>query len=103
MYALEALLIEVDVSRELASRIAWALRKLRVLGVDGLSPALRSKYRKELAKLGSPPWDRSKVVVRTIRAKGAYTSSTGPEPGQGRQNALFLAFPFALKPDSLAA
>lgn len=75
MRRLRDALVDNGTSRTVAARLVVALDDLRRTGDDGLNAVQRTRYRKELARLGEPPWADLRARVAT-RAKGAYSASS---------------------------
>jgi hypothetical protein len=83
---LEDELIKAGCSKSRATAILSALIRLRATGDDGLISPVRSLYRRELSKLGGPPWKGGKPIedmVGYIRLSDVRKRGRNA-PGQSR-------------------
>lgn len=71
--ALEKALVDNGCQRAMAGTIIMGLIRLGELGDDGFVSAQRAVYRRELRKLGQPPWGGT----RRSEYMGAFISSLG--------------------------
>jgi len=90
---LEHALMLAGCSRAMAAGIVMSLIRLGERGEDGLFPGQRTVYRRELKKLGAPPWGGDGLN----RDMGAYIGSVDVRRGRdgrgrARQN-LWLRRP----------
>lgn len=85
--ALEAGLVRNGTQRAMAGTIVMWLTRKGQEGTDDLLSPQRARYRRELARLGSPPWDR-----QPNEYKGAYLTQIGKKRAakRGRNSGLGL-------------
>lgn len=93
-FVLETALVASGCSRARAGTIVMALIRLGETGHDGMIPPERSRYRRDLRKLGQPPWQGGDGT-NTWAHRSGQLSPLNILKGDGRNLAYGTVFDLA--------